>query len=76
MIQGSRAPGAYRLLSLPYNRGGSGMGMVGGMGSMAESSSTSSSTITTFAYSGQADHVVPSPQKLVPAPPKTLPHAC
>jgi FtsP/CotA-like multicopper oxidase with cupredoxin domain len=67
MIQGSRAPGAYRLLNLPYNRGtsGMGMGMMGGMGSTASSRATS--TIATFAYSGQASRVVPLPQKWSPS---------
>ena len=76
MIQGSRAPGAYRLLNLPYNRGGMGMGMgmgmMGGMGATAGSSSSASSTIATFAYSGQANRALPLPQKLVsvePLPP-------
>ena len=73
MIQGSRAPGAYRLLNLPYNRGaiGMGMGMMGGMGMRVGSSSSASSTIATFAYSGQANRVVPLPQKLVSV--ETLP---
>ncbi len=45
MIQGSRPPGTYRLLNLPYNRGtmgmgmGMGMGMMGGMGGMGSTSS-------------------------------------
>ena len=33
LIQGNQAPGTYRLLNLPYNRGGMGM-MGGGMGGM------------------------------------------
>lgn len=73
MIQGSRAPGAYRLLNLPYNRGGigmgMGMGMMGGMGVTSGSSSSASSTIATLAYSGQANRVVQLPQKLLSAEP-------
>src|SRR5450759_2310135 len=60
MIQGSRTPGAYRLLNLPYNRGaigmGMGMGMMGMMGGMGLTGGPSSapSTIATLVYSGQA----------------------
>ena len=75
MIQGSRAPGTYRLLNLPYNRGatgmGMGMGMMGMMGGTAGALSAPS-TIATLAYSRQANRVVPLPQKLVsvaPLPP-------
>ena len=66
MIQGSRPPGAYRLLNLPYNRGviGMGMGMMGPKSAAAGSSSSTSSTIATFAYAGQADRAIPLPQRL------------
>ncbi len=70
MIEGSRAPGAYRLLNLPYNRGAGGMGM--GMGMMGGTAAGASSTIATFTYSGQAGRAIPLPRKLVsvePLPP-------
>jgi FtsP/CotA-like multicopper oxidase with cupredoxin domain len=70
MIQGSRPPGSYRLLNLTYNRGvtGVGMGMMGGMAGFGGSNSAPS-TIATLVYAGQADQVIPLPQKLVPVQP-------
>lgn len=74
LIQGSRPPGAYRLFNLPYNRGAMGMrmGMMGGMGGITASSSTPL-TIATLVYAGQADQVIPLPQKLVPVQPLRSP---
>ena len=74
MIQGSRPPGAYRLLNLPYSRGamGIGTGMMGGMGGVAALAGTPS-TIATFVYAGQANPGFSLPQKLVPVQPLPLP---
>jgi FtsP/CotA-like multicopper oxidase with cupredoxin domain len=58
MVRGERPEGRYRLLSLPYNRGGMGMGMMGG---------TTSRTIVlaTVVYEGQAGRTWSLPQQLV-----------
>ncbi len=69
MVRGGRPEGSYRLLSLPYNRGGMGMGMMGGMGG------TLSRTIVlaTVVYDGQADRVWSLPQQLVRIDPLPAP---
>ncbi|HWB84415.1 MAG TPA: multicopper oxidase family protein [Bryobacteraceae bacterium] len=69
LIQGSRPLGSYRLLNLPYNRGGVGMGMMGGMAA----SGNAPTTIATLVYAGRADQVVPLPQKLIPVQPLSSP---
>lgn len=69
LIQGSRPPGSYRLLNLPYNRGAMGVGMMGGMGSL----NGAATTIATFVYEGQSDQVVPLPQILIPFTPLPAP---
>ncbi len=61
MIQGSRPPGAYRLLNLPYDRGGTGMMGARGNGSAA----AASSTLLRLAYDGKASQLVSLPSRLV-----------
>ena len=53
MLRGARPAGSYRLLSLPYNRGGMGMGMMGGMGRAL----SRTMALATVVYEGQADRV-------------------
>lgn len=60
MVQGSRPAGSYRLLNLPYDRGGMGM-----MNDAALSPSTASATLMTLVYNGKADQAVPLPERLV-----------
>ncbi len=73
MIHGSRPQGTYRLLNLPYNRGGMGTGMTGGMRLAGAQSTGTSSTIATLAYTGQVDRVIPLPQRLVSVEALTAP---
>ncbi|MBE9156425.1 multicopper oxidase family protein [Nodosilinea sp. LEGE 06152] len=69
LVQGNQQPGAYRLLNLPYNRNGIGMGMMGGghgMGGMMHGSSSSSGDaqpLATLTYSGSVA-ALPLPQQL------------
>ena len=77
LVQGNRQPGQYRLLNLPYNRGGMGMmggpgmmsgpGMMGGRGMMGRSvqDATTPQTLATLTYAGQQE-MLPLPQKLIP----------
>ena len=65
MIQGSRSPGSYRLLNLPYNRGAAGM-MMGAAGS---GSSTATTTLLTLVYEGRASQLVSLPSRLVSVDP-------
>lgn len=74
LVRGNRPPGQYRLLNLPYERGG--MGMMGGMmggGVMRSSASSSrnSQVIATITYQGSVAKALPLPQKLIPV--ETLP---
>jgi FtsP/CotA-like multicopper oxidase with cupredoxin domain len=57
MVQGSRMPGVYRLLSLPYNRGG--MGMMGG------SSTSASFEVARLRYGNLADSTWNLPESLI-----------
>jgi FtsP/CotA-like multicopper oxidase with cupredoxin domain len=61
MVRGVRPEGSYRLLSLPYNRGGMGMGMMGGRGGTL----SRSMVLATVVYEGQADRTWSLPQQLV-----------
>lgn len=74
LVKGDRSSGQYRLLNLPYDRGGS-MGMMGsGMGGMMHSSSPQSSTpqtMATLTYKGSAKKQVFLPKKLIAV--ETLP---
>lgn len=69
MVRGVRPEGSYRLLSLPYNRGGMGMGMMGGMGGTL----SRSIVLATFVYEGQTDRVWSLPQQLVRIDPLPAP---
>jgi FtsP/CotA-like multicopper oxidase with cupredoxin domain len=77
LVKGDRSPGRYRLLDLPYNRGGMGMmgrGMMGGRGMhrgrMRGRSQNAPQTLATLEY---GDRVEPQslPQTLLPV--ETLP---
>lgn len=76
LVQGNRPPGQYRLLNLPYDRGG-GMGMMGGMmsgGMMGRSSVPSTNepaVIATLTYKDAVAKPLPLPEKLIPV--ETLP---
>ncbi|WRH65743.1 MAG: multicopper oxidase family protein [Planktothrix sp. GU0601_MAG3] len=84
LVQGNRPPGQYRLLSLPYDRGG-GMGMMGGgmmgggmmgggmMGGMGSSAPISNQPdlIATLTYKDAIATPLPLPEKLIPV--ETLP---
>ncbi len=61
MIQGSRPPGSYRLLNLPYDRGSNGMMGARGNGSAI----AANSTLLTLTYAGKASQLVPLPSQLV-----------
>ena len=81
LVRGERSPGQYRLLALPYNRGGMGMmggGMMGrgmsgrgmgpgmmGPGMMVQSDWGSPKTLATLTYAGQVNPL-PLPQQLIP----------
>jgi FtsP/CotA-like multicopper oxidase with cupredoxin domain len=69
MVRGARPDGSYRLLSLPYNRGGMGMGMMGGMGG----SSSQTTVLATVVYEGQATRTWDLPQQLVRIDPLSSP---
>jgi len=64
LIQGNRNPGAYRIVSLPYNRGATGM-RVG-----REANGTL--LLGQLTYSGLAERVVPAPDRLLDV--EFLPH--
>lgn len=80
LVRGERPPGQYRLLNLPYNRGG--MGMMGGMmngngmgmmrGGMRgqQRRSSASQLLATLSYRGQVESL-PLPRQLIPV--ATLP---
>ncbi|MDP2999078.1 MAG: multicopper oxidase family protein [Bryobacterales bacterium] len=62
IVEGSRAPDTYRLVNLPYNRGG--MGMMGGGRLPVD-------TLATLVYEGKAEQSVRLPERLAPV--ETLP---
>lgn len=61
MVRGTRPEGSYRLLSLPYSRGGMGMGMMGGMGGLP----SQTIALATVVYGGPAARTWELPQHLV-----------
>jgi FtsP/CotA-like multicopper oxidase with cupredoxin domain len=69
LVQGNRPPGQYRLLSLPYDRGG--MGMMGGMMHGSTSVSNEPDVIATLTYKDTVAKPLPLPEKLIPV--ETLP---
>ena len=69
MVRGERPEGKYRLLSLPYNRSGMGMGMMGGMGS----TTFRTIVLATVVYEGQAERTWSLPQQLVRVDPLPAP---
>lgn len=90
LVRGERPPGQYRLLNLPYSRGGMGMmqgGMMNGMmngGMMGQPRNRSSmetresaNTLATLTYRGKINRL-PLPQQLIPIEalpaPQTLRH--
>ena len=76
LVRGEREPSQYRLLNLPYDRGGmgmmgGGMGMMGGgMGMMRNSSQKNPQVLATVTYQSSVSRL-PLPQKLIPV--ETLP---
>ncbi|HEY9823879.1 MAG TPA: multicopper oxidase family protein [Stenomitos sp.] len=75
LVKGDRNPGQYRLLNLPYDRGGMGMmgsGMMGGgmMGNMhhrpPENATQAPQILATITYSGSTTTPLPLPRKLLP----------
>jgi FtsP/CotA-like multicopper oxidase with cupredoxin domain len=79
LVRGEREPKQYRLLNLPYDRGGMGMmdgGMMGGgmgmmgSGQMMRSSQSTPQVLATFTYQGSVS-TLPLPPKLIPV--ETLP---
>lgn len=64
LIEGTRAAGAFRLLNLPYDRGG--MGMMGGMGGMMRGSQPGgdTQTLATIEYRGRSDRAWSIPGSL------------
>lgn len=73
LVQGNRPAGQYRLVNLPYDRGGQ-MGMMGGMmGRMGNSAPISNQPqiIATIAYKDSVAKPLPLPEKLIPI--ETLP---
>lgn len=69
MVRGARPDGSYRLLSLPNNRGGMGMGMMGSMGG----SSSQTTVLATVVYEGQAARTWDLAQQLVRIDPLSSP---
>ncbi|MGF1495506.1 MAG: multicopper oxidase family protein [Elainellaceae cyanobacterium] len=71
LVRGSQEPGQYRLLNLPYQRGG--MGMMGGMmgrgpmhgASPGRQDNQTPQPLATLTYSGQVESL-PLPQQLIP----------
>ncbi len=68
LVRGEQEPGQYRLLNLPYDRGG--MGMMGRRGMMGRNFSDSPEILATLAYSGSRA-LLPLPEQLIPV--ETLP---
>ncbi|MBI4905163.1 MAG: multicopper oxidase family protein [Acidobacteria bacterium] len=56
MVEGTRTPGAYRVLNLPYNRGG--MGMMGAF--------RGTEVLASLVYDGNADRRIALPERLFP----------
>ena len=75
LIKGDKQPGEYRLLNLPYNRGGMGMmgggGMMGGRGMMGGNNNDDTSAVLATVNYDSAIETIPLPTKLLPVP--TLP---
>lgn len=74
LVRGEREPGQYRLLNLPYNRGGmmmgGGMGNMNGMGMMGgdhmiNRTQAQSQVLATLSYKNSVSSL-PLPQKLIP----------
>jgi FtsP/CotA-like multicopper oxidase with cupredoxin domain len=65
LIRGDKKPGQYRLLNLPYNRGG--MGMMGGRGMMGGDNNDTSAVIATINYDSPVETVF-LPNKLLSVP--------
>jgi FtsP/CotA-like multicopper oxidase with cupredoxin domain len=66
LIHGNQSEGKYRLLNLPYNRGGMGMGMMEGHGmGRNRSNENTSQVLATFSYQGTTKPV-PLPSQLIP----------
>jgi FtsP/CotA-like multicopper oxidase with cupredoxin domain len=61
LVQGNRPPGNYRLLSLPYDRGGS-MGMMGSSASVP----SQPQVLATITYRSSLTEQLPLPSKLIP----------
>lgn len=75
LVQGNRAPRQYRLLNLPYDRGGMmGGGMMGSMmgGMHSAGGADAAQTIATVTYQDASATPVPLPQQLLPV--EALPH--
>jgi FtsP/CotA-like multicopper oxidase with cupredoxin domain len=78
LVRGSRPPGRYRLMNLPYRRFNMGMmarrGMMGSACMMGEASSSSDqpTVLATLQYQ-QGGRVVPLPRRLIPV--ESLPEA-
>lgn len=74
LIEGSRAAGSFRLLNLPYDRGSTGMGMMGGSTPPA----AGAETLATIEYRGRAARKWTVPERLgstpVALPVSSLPH--
>jgi FtsP/CotA-like multicopper oxidase with cupredoxin domain len=60
LIEGTRGEGSFRLLNLPYDRGG--MGMMGGM--MRRSTQQTTETLATVQYRGTSERRWPLPSTL------------
>ncbi|MEO8034912.1 MAG: multicopper oxidase domain-containing protein, partial [Acidobacteriota bacterium] len=71
LIEGRRAEGTFRLLNLPYDRGGT--GMMGGMGG-SRPETVAPQTLATIEYRGRADKAWTIPGSLV-RPVESLPPA-
>jgi FtsP/CotA-like multicopper oxidase with cupredoxin domain len=68
LVRGDREPGQYRLLNLPYDRGGMMMGggmMGGGMMGGRTGRGSSSGVLATLTYSDRASSPLPLPEKLL-----------
>lgn len=68
MVQGARPGGGFRLLSLPYNRGGMGMGMMG-------STDSRELVLASLTYEGEAEETWSLPRQLVNVDPLPEPSA-
>ncbi len=67
LVRGDREPGQYRLLNLPYDRGGMmGGGMMGGGMMGGRRGRSSSQTLATLSYGDRLPAPLPLPEKLLP----------